>query len=122
MPPTVIVIDDDLSMLRSLKRLLVASGFQVETFDRPSTLLASSLPHSNACMIVDINLPEMSGIELCETLKISARSLPTILITARTDRQVRSLAASSDAVALLFKPFDNGPLLDAIARALALHM
>src|SRR5215469_3342170 len=72
---TVVIVDDDQSFLSSLKRLLVASGFQVEAFDRPSALLASAIPRSNACMIVDINLPEMSGIEMCEVLKSSARSL-----------------------------------------------
>ena len=116
---TVVIVDDDPSTLSSLKRLLVASGFQVEAFDRPSALLASAIPRSNACMIVDINLPEMSGIEMCEALKSSARSLPTILITARTDRGVHSLAATCDPVAVLLKPFDHGPLLDAIGRALA---
>ncbi len=115
-----LVIDDDPSVLRSLKRLLSASGFQVKTFARPSELLASENPRSNACMVVDIDMPEMSGIEMCEVLKGSGRSLPAILITGRTDARTRALAAQSDAVAVLFKPFDEQPLLDAIARAVAL--
>lgn len=117
---TVLIVDDDPSMLRSLKRLLVAAGFRVRTFDRPSALLSGSLPRSNACIVVDVNLPEMNGIEMCEVLKGTSRGLPTILITGRTDAGVRSLAAKSDAVAVLFKPFDEGPFLEAIERALSL--
>src|SRR5271170_5324309 len=119
-PATVLVVDDDPSVLRSLKRLLSASGFHVITFGSPSELLASATPRSNACMVVDIDMPEMTGIEMCEVLKGSGRSLPAILITGRTDTRTRSLATQSDAVAVLFKPFDKEPLLDAIARALAL--
>jgi FixJ family two-component response regulator len=71
-------------------------------------------------MVVDINLPEMTGIQMCEVLKNSGRALPTILITGRTDPSVRASTAKSDAIALLFKPFDEDALLDAIGRALAL--
>jgi FixJ family two-component response regulator len=119
-PGTVVMLDDDPSILRSLRRLVSASGFEVETFDKPSELLASEMPRSNACMVVDIDMPEMNGIEMCEVLKDSGRSLPTILIRGRTDDRTRSMAAQSDAIAVLFKPFDEDPLLDAIARALAL--
>ena len=119
-PATVLVVDDDPSVLRSLKRLLSASGFRVTTFGGPSELLASETPRTNACMLVDIDMPEMNGIEMCEVLKGSGRGLPTILITGKTDARTRSLAAQSDAVAVLFKPFEEEPLLDAIARAIAL--
>src|SRR5215467_7434308 len=117
---TVLVLDDDTSVCRSLKRLISASGFQVQTFGKPSELLASELPRSNACMVVDINLPEMTGIQMCEILKRSGRSLPTILITGRTDTRTQSLAEQSNPIALLFKPFEEESLLDAISRALAL--
>ena len=119
-PATVLVVDDDPSLLRSLNRLVSASGFLVKTFAKPSELLASDTPRSNACMVVDIDMPEMTGIEMCEALKGLGRGLPAILITGRTDARTRSLAAQSDAVAVLFKPFDEEPLLDAIGRALAL--
>ncbi len=71
-------------------------------------------------MVVDVDMPEMSGIQMCEVLKGSGRVLPAILITGRTDARTRLQAAQSDAVAVLLKPFDREPLLDAIARALAL--
>jgi CheY-like chemotaxis protein len=118
----VLVLDDDTSVCRSLRRLLSANGFQVRTFEKPSELLASDIPKSNACMVVDINLPEMNGVQMCETLKRSGRALPTVLITARNDAGVRSLATGFDAVAILFKPFDVEALLEAIRRALALSI
>jgi FixJ family two-component response regulator len=121
-PGTVLVVDDDPSVLRSLNRLISASGFAVKMFAKPSELMASEIPTSNACMVVDIDMPEMTGIEMCEILKSSGRGLPAILITGRTDARTRSQAAQSDAVAVLFKPFDKDPLLDAIARALALSI
>ena len=116
----VLIVDDDPSVLRSLNRLVSASGFLVRTFGKPSELLASVIPGSNACLVVDINLPEMTGIEMCDALRASGRGLPAILITGRTDTRTRSLAEQSDAVAVLFKPFDEAPLLEAIGRALAL--
>jgi CheY-like chemotaxis protein len=118
-PATVLVVDDEPSVLRSLRRLLSASGFHVTTFGSPSELLASDTPRTNACMVVDIDLPEMTGIEMCEVLKVSGRGVPSILITGRTDARTRSLAAQANAVAALFKPFEEEPLLEAIGRAIA---
>jgi CheY-like chemotaxis protein len=119
-PGTVLVVDDDPSVLRSLNRLISASGFTVKVFAKPSELMASEIPTSNACMVVDVDMPEMTGIEMCQVLKRSGRGLPAILITGRTDARTRLKAAQSDAVAVLFKPFDKDPLLEAIGRALAL--
>jgi FixJ family two-component response regulator len=71
-------------------------------------------------MVIDIDLPEMTGIEMCERLKSTGCNLPIVLITGRTDRKTREAAAQSDAVAVLYKPFDERPLLDAIVRAIAM--
>jgi FixJ family two-component response regulator len=116
--PTVIVIDDDPSILRALRRLICGAGFDVRTFDRPSELLQSDLPSAGACLIVDINLPEMNGIELCEELAASGCKLPVILITAHTDEDTRNLARSAHPVALLFKPFGRTLLMSSIEAAL----
>jgi two-component system, LuxR family, response regulator FixJ len=118
-PPTVLVVDDDASLLRSLDMLLSVSGFRVKTSAKPSELLASEVPRSNACMIFDINLPEINGFGLCEILKRSGSRLPVILITGRIDSAVHQLTKKSGAVALLFKPFEEQELLDAIRSALA---
>ena len=115
-----LVVDDDPSVLRSLNRLISASGFHVKAFGRPSELIADEIPKSNACIVADIDMPEMNGIEMCEVLKGSGRCLPTILITGRTDSRTHLMASQADAVAVLFKPFDKAPLLDAISRAISL--
>ena len=116
--PTIVVVDDDPSILRALRRLLSGAGFDVLTFDRPSTLLKSDLPRAGACLVVDINLPEMSGIELCECLAASGCSLPVILITAHTDEETRRLADDAHPVALLIKPFGRELLVNSIEKAL----
>jgi len=80
--PVVIVVDDDPSILRALQRLISGAGFDVRVFDRPSELLKDDLPKTHACLVVDVHLPEMSGVELCETLGASGCRLPVVLITA----------------------------------------
>ena len=114
----IIVIDDDPSILRALRRLVTGAGFEVWTFDRPSALLNADLPKTGACLIVDIDLPEMNGVELCATLAASGCKLPVILITAHTDEETRRLADSAHPVALLIKPFGRELLVDSINSAL----
>jgi FixJ family two-component response regulator len=116
--PIIIVIDDDPSILKALRRLVSGAGFEVRTFDRPSTLLRSDLPKAGACLIVDIDLPEMNGVELCETLAASGCRLPVILITAHTDEETRRLADGACPVALLVKPFGRELLVNSIESAL----
>jgi PleD family two-component response regulator len=81
---TVVVVDDDLSVLRALSRLIQTAGFRVLSFDRPSALLTSAIPTANACLVVDMNFPEMSGTELCSALAALGRGLPAVLITSET--------------------------------------
>ena len=116
--PIIIVIDDDPSILRALRRLVSGAGFDVWTFDRPSTLLKSDLPKSGACLIIDIDLPEMNGVELCATLAASGCRLPVILITAHTDEETRRLACDANPIALLIKPFGRELLVNSIESAL----
>jgi CheY-like chemotaxis protein len=115
---TVVVVDDDKSVLRALSRLIKAAGFRVLTFDRPSALLESAIPKANACLVVDINLPEMKGSELCAALAASGRGLPAVLITGRNDSATQRLIEEAHPVAALFKPVDERTLFEAIARAL----
>jgi FixJ family two-component response regulator len=117
---TVIMVDDDPSVLCALSRLIQVAGFKVLAFDRPSAVLASALPKANACMLVDVNLPEMNGIELCNALAESGRGLPAILMTGRNDSATRRRIAEAHAIATLVKPVDERTLFDAIKRALAL--
>jgi FixJ family two-component response regulator len=116
--PTVIVIDDDLSVLNALARLIRSANYEVMTFHEPRAVLEAQLPAANACLIVDVNMPQMNGAELCEALAGHGRSLPVIFITGRTDSATRALAARVPSIAVLFKPFDEDLLLPAISSAL----
>ena len=116
--PIIIVIDDDPSIVRALRRLVSGAGFEVLTFDRPSTLLKSDLPKTGACLIVDIDLPEMNGVQLYETLAASGCRLPVIFITGHTDDATRRLADDAHPIALLIKPFGRDLLVNSIQSAL----
>ncbi len=112
------MVDDDPSLLRALRRLLLAAGFEVLVFASAEALLAGKIPADNACLLLDLYLPGMSGADLCKTLATSGRKLPTILMTARDDEATQRIAREAGALATLYKPFDEDPLLDTIARAL----
>jgi len=114
---TVIVIDDDPSLLRALRRLLLAVDLSVLVFDSAEAFLAARVPPGKVCLLLDIYLLG-SGIDLCKTLAASGRNLPTILMTARDDEVTQKNARAAGAVGTLFKPFEEDVLLDAIARAL----
>ena len=118
--PVVIVVDDDPSILRALRRLISGAGFDVRVFDRPSELLKDDLPKTDACLVVDVHLPEMSGVELCETLGASGCRLPVVLITADAGDGTRTLASSAHPVALLIKPFRRAELVNSILIALSI--
>jgi FixJ family two-component response regulator len=118
-PGSVIIVEDDRTVLNALATLVRSMGFKVRTFDRPSTLLEKRMPSNNACLLIDIYLPEMNGIELCERLAESGQALPTIFITGRKDEPTQRLVRDSRAIAVLFKPIDERPLLETITRAIA---
>ena len=118
--PVVIVVDDDPSILRALQRLISGAGFEVRVFDRPSELLKDDLPKTDACLVVDVHLPEMSGVELCETLGASGCRLPVVLITADARDRTRTHALSAHPVALLIKPFTRAELVNSIQIALSI--
>jgi FixJ family two-component response regulator len=117
--PFLILVEDDPSVLRALRRMMLSAGFQVMAFDRPRAVLDSKLPKIDACLVVDVHLPEMNGVQLCETLAASGCHLPFIMITGNIDRATRELVRRANAVAVLFKPFTRAALLEAIAVALA---
>lgn len=117
----IVVIDDDPSVLRALSRLLRAEGFGVSAFERPSAVLRADLPKSNACLLVDVYLPEMNGLKLCRALSASGCSLPVILMSGNLDAQTKKIMREADAVATLTKPFGRDALLSAVRKALLNH-
>jgi FixJ family two-component response regulator len=116
---TVIVVDDDSSIRRALRRQLHILGFSVLDFQTAEDFLASELPAGDACLLLDVYMPGMTGIELCRKMAASGRCVPTILISGRDDRQTREMIRKANPVASLFKPFDEDTLLLAIRKALA---
>ena len=119
---TVLVVDDDSRLLRAIARLIRSAGVKALIFDRPAHLLASEVPKTNVCLLLDVHLPEMNGVQLYEMLAIGQRDLPVIMMTGRDDAQTRHLLQRVSPVAVLIKPFDEAVLFDAIFRALALSL
>jgi FixJ family two-component response regulator len=111
---TVFVVDDDESVRKALKRLLRAHGYKVLTFDSAEDFLLSGAVRTGGCILLDIRLPGMSGLELYEKLAPSGAIHPVIFMTAHDNPQQQEWAAKTDAVAYLRKPFDQQSLFDAI--------
>lgn len=119
MAALVSVVDDDISVRRSLDRLIRSVRLDVSVFASAEEFLASDDPRKIDCLILDVRLPGMSGIELHRHLLASSCNVPIIFITAHgADDRVRSEAASDWTVAYLTKPFGGDELLDAVHTAL----
>jgi CheY-like chemotaxis protein len=117
--PFVYVIDDNPSVRRSLKRLLTLHDWPVQTFDSAEAFWAELGNFSNGCLIVDIGLPGMSGLDLVRRLRDAGFQWPFIAISGQHDKKTEDEALRLGARAYLHKPFDSQALLDTIARALS---
>lgn len=119
MKPIIAVVDDDISIRKSLDRLIRSAGLGVLVFASAEEFLNSAHPRKADCLIFDVQLPGMSGIELFRHLNIHQYRVPVIFITAHgSDEHARSEAASDWTVAYLIKPFSGEELLDAVNAAL----
>lgn len=114
---TVFVVDDDDSVRKALGRLLRANGYKVMAFESAEDFLVSDRDQSEGCIVLDIDLPGMSGLDLHEKLASSKTNHPVIFITAHDNPQWQDRAVKTGAVAYLRKPFDQQLLLDAIHAA-----
>jgi FixJ family two-component response regulator len=114
------VIDDDESVRDALKSLLKAAGFKAEAFSSALDFLDSCQLAGLACLILDVRMPGMSGIELQDRLTTADHGVPIIFISAHADEEARARALASGAVAFLIKPFGDEALLDAIDAAVRL--
>lgn len=112
-----IVVDDDASIRRALRRQLQILGFKVLVFRSAEELLAGEFPTGNACLLLDIYMPGMTGIELYRSLAASGRNLPTVLMTGSDNHQTRQVMREAKPIASLLKPFDEKTLLRAIRKA-----
>jgi FixJ family two-component response regulator len=119
MAPLVSVVDDDISVRRSLDRLIRSARLEVSVFASAEEFLASDHPRKVDCLILDVHLPGMSGVELHRQLLASRCNVPVIFITGNGfDDRTRSEAASDWTVAYFKKPFGGDELLEAVHTAL----
>ena len=114
----VAVIDDDESYRGAVQRLLKAEGFSVQSFGSAEDFLNSGRQHETGCLVADIRMPGMSGLDLQAKLNADHCPIPTIFITAHGDEDLRLQAMRGGAVKFLMKPFDGETLLEAVRVAL----
>lgn len=114
----VAIIEDDESYRAAVHRLLKSAGLSVQSFDSAEAFLNSGQQYETGCLISDIRMPGMSGLELQAKLKSDHCPIPTIFITAHGDEKMRLQAMRSGAVKFLMKPFDGEILLEAVRVAL----
>lgn len=112
----VAVVDDDLRVRDSVQSVLESAGHEAVTFDSAATFLESGALSRAECVIVDVRLPGIDGIELHRRIRRDPRQLPVILITAHEGDDVRRRARRDGVAAFLMKPFDGAELLAHVAR------
>jgi FixJ family two-component response regulator len=115
---TVFVIDDDGRMRAAMQRLLKSVGLRAEAFASPQEFLRRKLPDGPSCLILDVRLPGMSGLDVQRKLTETGLQIPVIFITGHGDIPMTVKAMKSGAVEFLTKPFRDQDLLDAIQQAL----
>jgi FixJ family two-component response regulator len=114
----VAIVDDDDSVRSALHGMLKAVGLPTLTFASAEEFLNSGQQHQTSCLIADIRMPGISGLELQAKLNAENCRIPTIFITAHGDAQMRMQALRAGAVEFLAKPFDDEALLDTVRAAL----
>jgi|SRR6202795_3436769 FixJ family two-component response regulator len=114
----VAIVDDDDSMRNALDGLLKAVGFPAKAFASAEEFLKSGQQHQTSCLIADIRMPGMSGLELQAKLNAERCKIPIIFITAHGDEKMRMQALRAGAVEFLSKPFDEEILLESVRAAM----
>jgi FixJ family two-component response regulator len=116
--PTVFVVDDDVSVRESLDALIRNAGWDAETFESAQEFLAHPRVLDPSCLILDVSLPDLNGLELQERVAIDRQDMPIIFITGHGDIPMTVRAMRAGAVEFLTKPFGDDELLSAIASAI----
>ena len=118
-PPNVSVVDDDAEVRAAMQRVLKAVGLRAEAFKSARDLLQRDLPQDPSCVILDIWLPGMSGLDVQQKLAEAGTKIPVVFVTAHADFPIALMAMKLGAVEYLTKPFRNQDLVDAVQHALA---
>ena len=116
--PLISIVDDDDSLRNSLNNLIRSVGFRAQGFASAEAFLNSSELHDTACLILDVRMPGMSGLDLQRQLVTANSRIPIVFITSHGDDDARARALEAGAVAFLYKPFREEALLKAIDSAL----
>jgi FixJ family two-component response regulator len=116
--PTVFIVDDDASVREALGGLIRAAGLRAASFPSAREFLRHPPPEGAACLVLDVHLPDVTGLELQHELESSGRQIPTVFITGRGDIPMSVRAMKAGAVEFLTKPFGDEQLLSAIWQAL----
>jgi FixJ family two-component response regulator len=118
-PPIVFVVDDDISVRESLALLIQSAGWEKATFESAHDFLAHPRGHSPSCLILDVDLPDLNGLDLQKRIAVDRVDMPIIFITGYADVPMTVQAMKAGAVEFLTKPFSSDTLLSAIGHALA---
>jgi FixJ family two-component response regulator len=113
----VAVVDDDASVRKAIRRLLIAANLQVEVFASGEDFLRSLSAHSPDCLVLDLHMPGMSGLDVQKQIARFGSHLPVVVITAYDEAESRAQCLAAGAAAYLPKPLDGQLLLDAVAAA-----
>ncbi len=121
MPPTrpiIFIIDDDTSVRRALGRVMTQGGMDWEAYDSAESFLATAHPEACGCIVTDMTMPGMSGLDLKKQLNATRHPLPVVFLTAHDSEETRAAAREAGAAAYFRKPVDIQALLDAVRWAL----
>jgi FixJ family two-component response regulator len=116
--PLISIVDDDDALRNSLDDLIQSLGFRTQGFPSAEAFLSSSQARDTACLILDVRMPGMSGLDLQRQIVAAHWGVPIIFITSHADNDARARALASGAVAFLYKPFREEELINAIDAAL----
>jgi FixJ family two-component response regulator len=114
----VFIVDDDRSVREALDSLVRSAGFKVETFASAGGFLARAQPEGPSCLVLDVRLPDLNGLDLQQRMMKANREIPIVFITGHGDVPISVRAMKAGAVEFLLKPFLDRDLLDAVAQAL----
>jgi FixJ family two-component response regulator len=116
--PLIAIVDDDDALRHSLDNLIRSVGFRAQGFSSAEAFLGSNQAHETACLILDVRMPGMNGLELQRQMVAASWQIPIIFITSHADDDARARALEAGAVAYLYKPCREEDLLHAIDAAL----
>jgi len=116
--PLLSVVDDDEMLRESLPELLREFGFAARAFSSGQEFLSSNYVDETRCLILDVAMPEMSGLDLQQELKRRGQAIPIIFISGQKDEDIRKQSLRQGAVKFLYKPFSDSDLLEAVNAAL----